>query len=115
MDSQSPSSQEPEARLEADTAMVNCTVAGLRHVLGKTLPSALFRLDDRVDLQRESKNVEDTFAVRVMHNDKKIGYLPKPHSTAIARQLDGGDVLNGKIDTIDDTTVNIRLAIWVSL
>ena len=112
MTSQSPTSQEQEARLEAETAMLYCPVAGLRHVLGTRLPSELFRHEDRVELQRESKNVEDTFAVRVMHNDKKIGYLPKPHSTAIARQLDGGEVLNGKIATIDNATLNVRIAIW---
>ena len=110
--SHSPPSKEPETRFETDKAMVYCTVAGLRHALGKVLPSEIFRHDDRVELQRESKNAEDTFAVCVMHNDKKIGYLPKPHSTAIARQLDGGEVLNGKIATIDNATLSVRIAIW---
>lgn len=87
--------QEPETRSEEDTAMLYCAVAGSRHAIGKVLPSKVFRAGDCLDLQRESKNAEDTFAVRVMHNDKKIGYLPKPHSVAIARQLDGGDALNG--------------------
>ena len=103
--------QEPETRSKEDTAMLYCAVAGLRHAIGKVLPSKVFRAGDCLDLQRESKNAEDTFAVRVMHNDKKIGYLPKPHSVAIARQLDGGDALNGTIVTIDDSTFSVRIAI----
>lgn len=111
MASHSPPSQQPEARLEADTAMVYCTVSGLRHALGKHLPSELFHQEDRVELQRESKNIEDTFAVRVMHNDKKIGYLPKPHSIGIAMQIDHGETLTGTIQSINDSAIDIRIAI----
>ena len=46
-----------------------------------------------------------------MHNGKKIGYLPKPHSAAIARQLDGGEVPHAKIATIDNATLDVRIAI----
>lgn len=108
---QSPVSQEHEARMEPETATRYCLVAGLRHVLGTRLPSELFRHQDRVELQRESKNVEDTFAVRVMHNDKKIGYLPKPHSVVVARQIEHGAVLSATIDNIDNSTRDVRIAI----
>lgn len=110
-DSHSLPRQEPEKESDEDSVILHCTVAGLRHALGKLLPSEIFRHKDSVELQRESKNAEDTFAVRVMHNNKKIGYLPKPQSVAIARQLDGGHVLIGKIDTMDDSTLAVRIVI----
>jgi hypothetical protein len=91
-----------------DTAILDCEVAGLRYALGK-LP---FHLEDRIELQRESKNVESTFAVRVMHNNHKIGYLPRRHGIAIAKQIDGGEVLFGKIIHIDDSILEVRIAIY---
>jgi DNA helicase-4 len=87
------------------------SIAGLRHAIGKILPSTVFCHGDSLEFQRESKNVNDTFAVRVMHKEKKVGYLPKPCSAVIAKHLDEGKMVTGLVDGIDDATVDVQLAI----
>ena len=83
-------------------AALTCHIAGVRFALGKVLPSSIFQVGDRLLLERESKLTTDTFAVRIMHDGKKVGYLPKPFSVTIAEKLDTGMSVGAEIKSINN-------------
>jgi len=45
-----------------------------------------------VELVREPENVYDPNAIRVVYKGKKLGYVPRAHSTVLAKLIDGGTI-----------------------
>lgn len=55
------------------------------------------RVGDRLALVREAENPHDTNAVRVEWRALKLGYLPRAENAAVARALDRGERVEGRI------------------
>ncbi len=51
----------------------------------------------RLDLVREPDNQADSWAIRVEHDGKKIGYVPADKNEVLARLMDGGKALSGEL------------------
>ena len=48
-------------------------------------------------LKREPENKYDSFAVLVLFNDQKLGYLPKAKNQTISRLMDAGKQFYAKV------------------
>ena len=87
----------PQAGEVAAEILVHSTLtAGLRHHEAKAVWDALAP-GDEVALVREPNNPHDPNAVRVEWNGHMLGYLPREDNAAVARQLDRGNPLKGRI------------------
>ena len=87
----------PRAGEVAAEILVHSTLtAGLRHHAAKAVWDALTQ-GDEVELVRERDNPHDRNAVRVEWRGHLLGYLPRSENAAVARQLDQGNPLKGRI------------------
>lgn len=53
--------------------------------------------DAPFDLVREPDNPADTWAIRVEHGGRKIGYVPADKNELLARLVDGGKTIRGAL------------------
>lgn len=60
------------------------------------------RLGDRLTLVREAGNRHDANAVRVEWNGHALGYVPRAENRALARALDAGERLEGRVSRLRD-------------
>jgi hypothetical protein len=84
------------AEVSAEILVHSTRTAGLRHHEAKAVWDAM-RQGDEVALVREPDNPHDPNAVRVEWNGHLLGYLPRDDNVAVARQLDRGNPLKGRI------------------
>jgi hypothetical protein len=80
----------------AEILVHSTLTAGLRHHDAKAVWEQL-KPGDEVALVREVGNPHDPNAVRVEWNGHMLGYLPRSDNAAVARQLDRGNPLKGRI------------------
>lgn len=85
---------EPAAK--ARVLVQTTLTAGLRHYEAKAVWPDM-QPGDPLALVREPANPHDPNAVRVDWSGHVLGYLPKPDSADIARQLDRGQALKARI------------------
>lgn len=52
---------------------------------------------DHLTLERDPENQYDQFAVKVMHNDEHLGFIPKTDNYELSRYLDQGGAATAKI------------------
>lgn len=71
-------------------------VAGYQHYAGKRAWAEL-RVGDALTLVREPDNPHDARAVRVEWRGEKLGYVPRAGNETVARLLDRGVPLSGRI------------------
>ena len=57
---------------------------------------------DRLTLVRETNNRHDRNAVRVDWNNQPLGYVPRAENRAVARALDAGERLEGRVSRLRD-------------
>ena len=74
-------------------------LAGFRHHHGQRLWSRL-RPGQALTLVREPDNPHDPKAVRIDWRGHKLGYLPRRDNAAVARMLDRGATLEGRIKVL---------------
>lgn len=79
--------------------LLECHVAGTSHI-----PSA--ELEPELDpgkalvLQREPENTHDSLAIRIVLPDgRKLGYVPRDRNEVLARLMDAGKLLFGKLES----------------
>ncbi len=60
------------------------------------------RIDDRLTLVREPHNRHDRRAVRVEWQGQQLGYVPRAENRAVARALDAGEKLEGRVSQLRD-------------
>lgn len=86
----------PAAGAEAFIVLQRSPLAGFRHHDG---PHAwpLLRRGDPVELVREPHNPHDANAVRVRWKGRTLGYVPRLLAGRVARHLDAGAPLEGRI------------------
>lgn len=75
-------------------------LAGFRHYEGRSVWDEM-KPGDSVALVREADNVHDRHAVRVEWRGHMLGYVPRRENAHLARQLDRGVPLTGRITRLD--------------
>ena len=91
----------PGASAEAVIVVQRSPLAGFRHHQGGEIWRDL-GIGDRLELVRETDNPYDANAVRVDWCGRKLGYLPRRDNTAVARQLDRGAALEGRVTQLKE-------------
>jgi hypothetical protein len=71
-------------------------VAGFQYYAGQRVWGEL-RVGDALTLVREPDNPHDPRAVRVEWRGEKLGYVPRAGNETVARLLDKGVALSGRI------------------
>lgn len=69
----------------------------------------------RLDLVREPDNQADSWAIRVEHDGKKIGYVPADKNEVLARLMDGGKALSGELVSreLRGTWWNVHMEVYL--
>jgi hypothetical protein len=84
------------ADTRAELLLQTSLAAGLAHHEAKAVWDRL-KLGDPLELVREPDNAHDPNAVRVEWNRHALGYVPRSENEPVARQLDRGNRLEGRI------------------
>lgn len=67
-------------------------------------------------LQREPDNTHDPLAIKIMdESGHHLGYVPKAKNEALARLLDAGKLLFGRIDTVQHQSHWLRIDVRIYL
>ncbi len=81
--------------------LTTTNVAGLQYVRGIKKVAEKLEQNQELKLLRELQNEHDELAVLVKTLDgKKIGYIPRNNNEIIARLMDAGKRIFGKIKTV---------------
>lgn len=92
--------------------LTNTYVAGLQYVRGIKKLAEKLEVGQELILIRETENEYDELAVLVKTMEgKKIGYLPRKCNEIIARLMDAGKRLSGKVKNVRFNTDDER-AYW---
>jgi len=84
------------AEVQARMVLGTLPVAGFQYHAGKRLWDDL-KVGDALTLVREPDNPHDPKAVRVEWRGEKLGYVPRAGNETVARLLDQGVALSGRI------------------
>lgn len=87
------------AQITAHILLQDSPLAGFQYHAGKTLWPQM-KVGDALSLVREPDNTHDAKAVRVEWQGHKIGYVPRRENAAVARFMDGGQVLAARISRL---------------
>ena len=82
---------------EEDILALSSIVAGTAYQNLTEIEKKITVHESKFILKREPDNQYDKFAVVVLFEDKKLGYIPKSKNQTIARLMDAGKLLFGKI------------------
>lgn len=102
---------------DAVIVMQRSPLAGFRHYEAQESWPAL-RVGERLVLVREPDNPYDASAVRVEWRGRKLGYVPRRENAAVARHLDRGTALEGRIAALRENrnrTVRIEFEVVAPL
>jgi len=93
--------------------LIACHVAGTGYRDIKAFEPEL-KIDDFLVLKREPKNPHDAFAIAIFsEGGKKLGYVPKAKNEILARLMDAGKFVFGKLvskEWVDDwLRIDIRI------
>lgn len=78
--------------------LMNTYIAGLQYVRGIKKMAQKLEVGEELKLVREPKNEHDELAILVKtQQGKKLGYIPRNNNEVIARLLDAGKRINGKV------------------
>jgi hypothetical protein len=85
-----------QAEVEARMVLGTLPVAGFQYYAGKRVWDEL-KVGDVLTLVREPDNPHDPRAIRVEWRGEKMGYVPHAGNETLARMLDRGVRLSGRI------------------
>ena len=78
--------------------LLECEIAGTGFVKDIEKKASALSAGTVVDLVREPDNKYDALAIRIDNKAKeKLGYIPRRQNEVLARLLDGGKILYGKV------------------
>ena len=93
-----PGSLDLNSPFEQEILLIDTYIAGTSYVPGFDTIEPLLQDDDLLDFFREADNSEDEYAVLIQDKyGNKLGYLPAKENLIIARLMDAGKYLFGKI------------------
>ena len=72
-------------------------VAGTSHIVGIDDVLDGIELPADVKLVRDAGNLHDRWAIKVMHEGKRLGFVPCDVNEILARLMDGGKKLTGTV------------------
>lgn len=79
------------------TLCEDVVVAGTSHIVGIDDVLDGIELPADVKLVRDAGNLHDRWAIKVMHEDKRLGFVPCDVNEILARLMDGGKKLTGTV------------------
>ena len=78
--------------------LIECEIAGTGFVKNIAEKAAAFNDGEVLSLIREADNKYDSLAIRINNSKgEKLGYIPRKNNEILARLLDGGKRLYGKV------------------
>ena len=90
----------PPAGAESVKILVQSSpLAGSQYYAVSTVWSEI-RPGDRLTLTREPDNRHDRNAVRVEWQGRQLGYVPRAENRAVARAMDSGEKLEGRVSRL---------------
>ena len=94
----------------------NTTVAGTRHVPAMAAIAEGYGKGDRLSLVRDAANPHDGWAVEVRDGaDRRIGYVSCEYNEFVARLIDGGKSVEGRLTDKEQIGSWTRLVMEVVL
>lgn len=75
---------------EEDILALSSIIAGTSYQNLQEIEKQIIVNESKLILKREPDNEYDTFAILVLFNDHKLGYIPKSKNQTIARLMDAG-------------------------
>ena len=79
------------------TLCEDVVVAGTSHIVGIDDGLDGIELPAEVKLVRDAGNLHDRWAIKVMHEGKRLGFAPCAVNEILARLMDGGKKLTGTV------------------
>lgn len=79
------------------TLCEDVVVAGTSHIVGIDDVLDSIELPADVKLVRDAGNLHDRWAIKVMHEGKRLGFVPCDVNEILARLMDGGKKLTGTV------------------
>jgi hypothetical protein len=84
-----------------DILVLQCVIAGTTFTkISKHVAQLIAKTE--LTVKREGKNKFDEFAIALLYNDTKIGYIPRDRNEVIARLMDAGKQFSAII-TLSET------------
>ncbi|MEY2633554.1 MAG: hypothetical protein RIR00_2208 [Pseudomonadota bacterium] len=86
------------------------------YALLEVLPQ--LKVGDRLDLVREPDNPHDRLAIRVEWRGRKLGYLPRLENRELARAMDAGERLRGRVLRVlahDNPWQRLEIEVYVEI
>jgi DNA helicase-4 len=84
-------------------------IAGLFYSIGDIPPSSILSVGDELDLIREPDNRHDSFAVKIVLEGRKLGYVPSAHSRTVARLIDNHHSMVAVVSKVGASDVEIEV------
>lgn len=91
-----PTRAEAAAAAGKDVELINLPVAGTRYYQARQA-AAWLRLEQALTLRREANNPYDADAIEVYADGVKLGYVPRAQNAIIARLMDAGRPVEGRL------------------
>lgn len=92
--------EDPNAGMPFPTTITLCedvVVAGTSRIVGIDDVLDGIELPADVKLVRDAGNLHDRWAIKVMHEGKRLGFVPCDVNEILARLMDGGKKLTGTV------------------
>jgi hypothetical protein len=89
----------PPATASVKILVQSSPLAGSQYYAVSTVWNEI-RPGDRLQLVREAHNRHDRNAVRVEWQGQQLGYVPRAENRAVARALDAGEALEGRVSKL---------------
>ncbi len=90
---------DPTAAPRKDVELINLPVAGAGYYQACQAAAGLW-LAQRLTLRREPNNPYDADAIEAYAERVKLGYLPRAQNTIIARLMDAGRPIEGRVQLV---------------
>ncbi len=100
---------------EEDILALSSIVAGTSYVNLREIEKEIILNESSLQLKREPTNEYDKFAILVLFNEHKLGFLPKSKNQTIARLMDAGKQFYAKVTSKEWEGTWLRIDLEVFL
>ena len=90
-------------------------IAGTTHICGIDEIVERVEVGDELRFEREPGNLADYWAIKVYAGDDRIGFVPADCNEVLARLMDGGKALSGRLTGKEKVGTWNKLRMDVSL
>lgn len=80
-----------------DILALESIVAGTSYLSLQEIEKQIIINESKLTLEREPKNEYDEFAIKILFEGQKVGYVPKSKNQTIARLMDAGKQFYAKV------------------